>query len=84
MLIILIIYYFILIDYIISALVKAENILYIHGGMNRTHYFDDLWKFDLLRRTWEKLPQFNAGFNTITYPLAGESYLFFHFILNDV
>ena len=46
--------------------------------MNRTHYFDDLWKFDLLRRTWEKLPQFNAGFNTVTYPLAGESYLLFY------
>ena len=51
-------------------LVKAENVLYVHGGMNTTHYFDDLWKFDLLRRTWEKLVHYRAGLSR-SFPLAG-------------
>ena len=50
-------------------LIKAENVLYVHGGMNKTHYFDDLWKFDLLRKNWEKLvPQFS---HYTSFSLAG-------------
>ena len=52
-------------------LVKAENVLYVHGGMNTTHYFDDLWKFDLLHRTWEKLVHYRDGLSRISFPLAG-------------
>ena len=25
--------------------------------MNETHIMNDFWKFDLLRKTWERLPQ---------------------------
>ena len=35
----------------------VTNTLYIHGGMNETHIMNDFWKFDLLRKTWERLPQ---------------------------
>ena len=57
----------------------AENNLYIHGGLNSTHYFDDLWKFDLLRRSWHKLPQQAADLrldlagHTLTYNPADGS-----------
>ena len=39
-----------------AELVTSENTLFIHGGMNQTHVLNDLWKFDLLRKTWQKLP----------------------------
>ena len=39
-----------------AELVLAENLLYIHGGMNQTTIMEDFWKFDLLRKTWEKIP----------------------------
>ena len=41
--------------------------------MNSIHYFDDMWRFDILRRTWESLPQ-NRPFQEATnFDLAGHT-----------
>ena len=39
-----------------SALIAAEKSLYIQGGMNITHYLNDFWRFNLIQRSWKKLP----------------------------
>ena len=49
----------------------VTNTLYIQGGMNETHIMSDFWKFDLLRKTWERLPQSwpSYSYSTLTdYP----------------
>ena len=38
-----------------SALVTTDNSLFIHGGMNKTEYLSDFWRFDVIHRTWQKL-----------------------------
>jgi hypothetical protein len=41
--------------------------------MNTTHFFSDFWKFDLLRRTWEKIPEQNPFHDYSSMSLAGHT-----------
>ncbi len=56
-----------------SVLVASEKMLYIQGGMNSSHYFDDMWRFDILRRTWEFLPQRGPYPDYTRFDLAGHT-----------
>uniref|UniRef100_A0A0K2SV94 Multiple epidermal growth factor-like domains protein 8 n=1 Tax=Lepeophtheirus salmonis TaxID=72036 RepID=A0A0K2SV94_LEPSM len=52
------------------ASVFYKNVLYIHGGINKTHYLDDFWSFDVITRNWREIktkenPQSVAG-HTLT------------------
>ena len=42
-----------------SSFVLNEKTLYIQGGMNKTDYLGDFWSFDVLHRTWQRLPTFH-------------------------
>ena len=49
-----------------------NNQFYIHGGFNGTAYFDDFWKFDLLRKTWNQIDTYRFN-QEMKIPLAGHS-----------
>ena len=51
----------------------VNNQLYIHGGFNGSVYFDDLWAFDLLRRTWKRVILDGFGLDEKKKALAGHS-----------
>ena len=62
----------------------VTNTLYIQGGMNETHIMSDFWKFDLLRKTWERLPQSwpSYSYSTLTdYPYLTGTYFAAQFYL---
>ena len=51
-----------------------NNQFYIHGGFNGTSYFDDFWRFDLLRKTWNQIDTYRGlGGKEMKIPLAGHS-----------
>ena len=39
------------------ASVLLNDVLYVYGGLSEvSHYLQDFWKFDVLTRTWEMIP----------------------------
>ena len=38
-----------------SVLVARDKTLYIQGGMNKTDYLSDFWRFDTIQRIWQPL-----------------------------
>ncbi|KAB7506886.1 Multiple epidermal growth factor-like domains protein 8, partial [Armadillidium nasatum] len=39
-----------------SAYVTSNNEMYVYGGMNKTHFLKDFWKFNIATESWEALP----------------------------
>ncbi|CCE64510.1 hypothetical protein TPHA_0H03070 [Tetrapisispora phaffii CBS 4417] len=44
-------------SYPIQENINESTLLY-HGGANQTHIFGDMWSFNIVEETWQKLPEY--------------------------